>query len=321
MIKFLGHSLLSFINGVGFLVLGVSLLGFGGSYWWFFDLFSHFRVQYVEVFLLLLGISLSGGSKRLSILWLIALLINAAPVLGNLLPSDIPRSTPPPTAAKVMLFNVNSTTGNPDLVALTVFNENPEILIIQELNEKWLKALFPVLEKYPYRVFQARNDNFGIGIFSKIPYSSKEILYLGMAEVPSARMDVIVEDQPLTIFTTHPLPPVSHKHFLLRNDQLHAVAEYLRTIPNETILAGDLNISPWSPLWKNFANRSSLTDSSRGRGIFPTWPSIFPFPLIPIDHFLHSENVSIKSKRIGDPSGSDHFPVIVEFGLTRGNNE
>ena len=305
------------LNYIGLLALVAGLAGYLGRFHWTFDLFSHFRPQYALVFLSLLVVAILSGSKRWIVLWLGVFLINGMPVFIHLLPDKIFGSFEGSRQAslKIMLFNVNSSTGNPQLVAETIAKENPDILVLQELSERWINQLGATLGRYSYQIVKTRDDNFGIGIFSKLPQSAQKILYLGKAEVPSARMDLVLPGRTLTVFSTHPLPPVSEEGFLLRNDQLEEVAGYLRTVPNDLILAGDLNISPWSVLWGDFIKESRLTDSSRGLGIFPTWSPIRGFPLIPIDHFLYRGKLDVISKSVGDFAGSDHFPVILEIGL------
>jgi endonuclease/exonuclease/phosphatase (EEP) superfamily protein YafD len=38
---------------------------------------------------------------------------------------------------------------------------------------------------------------------------------------------------------------------------------------------------------------------------------------IPIDFCLVSEEITIRNKTIGTDIGSDHFPLIVDFALTK----
>ena len=93
------------------------------------------------------------------------------------------------------------------------------------------------------------------------------------------------------------------------------MARYVGTNNGPLILLGDLNLTPWSPIYGDFIRRSGLVNSSQGRAIHPSWPSFSPLFLIPIDHCLHNDGIAIKSERVGKSVGSDHLPVIVEFGL------
>lgn len=79
------------------------------------------------------------------------------------------------------------------------------------------------------------------------------------------------------------------------------------------MVLGDLNVTPWSHVFRDLLKRTGLIDSAQGWGIQPTWPSGAVLLRIPIDHCLHSPDVAIVNREIGENVGSDHFPVIVDF--------
>jgi len=78
--------------------------------------------------------------------------------------------------------------------------------------------------------------------------------------------------------------------------------------------------TPWSAVFGNLLKASNLRDSSRGRGVQPTWPARLPLFWIPIDHFLHSPELQVISKRTGPAVGSDHLPLLIEFNLKHKTN-
>ncbi|MEE8238524.1 MAG: endonuclease/exonuclease/phosphatase family protein, partial [Nitrososphaerales archaeon] len=82
------------------------------------------------------------------------------------------------------------------------------------------------------------------------------------------------------------------------------------------LLLGDLNITPWSPIFKDFLRSTGLRDSREGFGLQPSWPTWFPPAWIPIDHVLVSSNVTVYDRKIERDIGSDHYPVIVDFSVT-----
>ncbi len=67
---------------------------------------------------------------------------------------------------------------------------------------------------------------------------------------------------------------------------------------------GDLNAAPWNRHFRRLVKRSGLIDSSKGRGIQPTWPSNNLLLLIPLDHFLHSPEIAVLDKKVGANVGS-----------------
>jgi endonuclease/exonuclease/phosphatase (EEP) superfamily protein YafD len=183
------------------------------------------------------------------------------------------------------------------------------------VNAGWLKAMEEVHPDYPYRKSESREDNFGIVLYSKVPFTRSETLYLGRAAMPSVTAEIDVEGRKLTIVGTHTLPPIDDVFTDLRNDQLEALAEYLATVSGPKILMGDLNTSPWSYYFGKFLSGSNLEDSFRGRGVRPTWPTHGFLMRIPIDFFLVSEEIVIRDANVGTHIGSDHFPVIVDFAM------
>ena len=43
----------------------------------------------------------------------------------------------------------------------------------------------------------------------------------------------------------------------------------------------------------------------------PTWPTDgLPFPVMRLDHILVTDDFEVLSTEMGDPGGSDHYPVI-----------
>lgn len=66
----------------------------------------------------------------------------------------------------IKLISANVLTSNPDAQALLdwVRQENPDLLILLEVNTTWLKKLAPLHEQFPYREDYPRSDNFGISL-------------------------------------------------------------------------------------------------------------------------------------------------------------
>ena len=78
------------------------------------------------------------------------------------------------------------------------------------------------------------------------------------------------------------------------------------------VLAGDLNVTMWSPHYIDFIRTSGLTNARDGYGIGGTWPSI-PLLGLPIDHILTTKGSWIGDFRVHSGVGSDHLPVSVEL--------
>ena len=190
---------------------------------------------------------------------------------------------------------------------------NPDLMALEEVNERWLSALSVALQAYPHSKAMAREDNFGIALYSKYPLVNSEIRQVGAADIPTIIADVALPDGRITIIATYPLPPGGPESSRLRNDQLAKLPQLITNASLPVLLLGDLNVTPWCVHFKRLLDRTSLLDSSQGRGVLGTWPTFLPILLIPIDHCLHTTGVNLTKKATGPNVGSDHYPLVVDF--------
>ena len=157
-------------------------------------------------------------------------------------------------------------------------------------------------------------DNFGIAVLSRVAFVNLREVELD-GQVPSILADFSFADGLISLFATHPLPPGSGRPFRSRNLQLTWLATLARESKNPAILIGDLNVTPWSPDYTRLVRDSGLRDVRRGYGILPTWPTMFPPMMIPLDHCLVSPRIAITTVRRGSDIGSDHLPLIVDLAF------
>lgn len=137
----------------------------------------------------------------------------------------------------------------------------PDIVLLTEVDEKWLTNL-KILEKdYPFSVSKPRSDNFGILLYSKIPPERLEILDLVTEEIPSILMTFSVGSSPCTLVGTHPLPPRNYQYSYLRNGQLKLLGNFFKGVQGSKFLIGDLNTPPWSPFFHDLLAEAGLKDS------------------------------------------------------------
>lgn len=302
------------LTAAGFLGVIGSLSGFLGRYAWWMDLGAHFRVQYVVLFTVLAACYFVGKKNCRAIACLLMAIINFAPVFAFIFPLTAYDSGTSP-ALRAALINVNTQYGNPQAVRQLLQQENPDIVILEEINETWLRDLSDTLNTYAVQLVETRDDNFGIALFARVPTLTTQVVYFGSVGVPSIVADMRIDDRPFKLVATHPLPPGGPEYSKYRNEQLRDLANYARTSTQPLVLCGDLNVSPWSSHYQNFIKTSGLVNSSKGRALHPTWPTFSPLFLIQIDHCLHSDDIAIRAKKVAASTGSDHFPVIIDFAV------
>lgn len=295
------------------IVSGIAtVLGFVGSFAWPLDLCSHFRVQYV-VCLLIGGLILVAVKRWKSAT---AFVLLAIVNLAAIVPLYFGRDTPSPgPSVRAMLMNVNSQLGDPKRVAEAIRQIDPDFVVLEEVNSRWITDLADTLARYPYSQLTPRDDNFGIALLSRLPFQSSRTVYIGPASAPSIIAEIETPQGKCTVLATHPVPPIGAEYAGYRNAQFVALPAEVRKAANPVILLGDLNCTAWSPHFARLLADSGLKDSTRGWGVQRSWPADDWLLRIPIDHCLHSPSIRITRREIGPDAGSDHFPLIVEFQL------
>ena len=289
-----------------------TVAGFAGRCW-FCELLGHFRVHYAAILLAAAVGLVLRRRLRAAVLMLALALVNLSLILPLYVRPAAPvLSSGPPVRA--MLINLHTPSTAYQRMREAIHRVHPDILMLVELGREWHRQLAPELAGYASE-YVLRDDNFGIGIFSRAPILSSNIVYAGAAGAPSVVATVALDGRLLTIVGTHPWSPVTPRRTALRDDQLEAVAELVARRRGPVMVLADLNTTSWSPVFRRFLRRTALRDSRLGFGVQPTWPALLGLAAVPIDHCLVSPEIAIEDRRTGPPVGSDHLPVIVDFRL------
>jgi len=294
-----------------FIITAINLVSYLDGIYWFLEYFTCFRVQYIIILLILCIILLLLKRKhKINIIIIIIIIFSLIPIIYDYISFENKNVN---SSLKILYANVYTPNKQYHLLKSIIDEEKPDIIGLVEVGKDWVSNL-SYLEKNYYFCKHPREDNFGIAIYSKFPMSG-EIKYYGSLGVPSIKSALHKDNKKINIIITHPIPPKTRNYMLLRNEQLLEIGETIRKDDRDnTILLGDLNLTPWAYIFKNFLALSGLKDSRKGFGIQATWPTDLPLLLIPIDHCLVGKNFVIINRKIGDYTGSDHYPVIVELG-------
>ncbi len=309
-----------FTSLIGFIVGGVCLatgFSFFASDWWVFELTSHFRIQYFLVLLVSSLVCISRAHYK----WGVAAGFVALLNLALLVPFETvvhAKSSSAKTESRsfrAVLLNVNHANDDYRKIYDYIRLVNPDFLLLLEVNEKWMSNLQKLRDKFAYSKGQAHPE-YGILLMSQVPIDQTAILFLGEERIPTVMAQFTLQNkQNVTLLGTHPRSPMSSAHAQSRNDQLRNIAKFVSQQPNPVVLLGDLNVTPWSPVFQDFLTHSGLRDSMEGMGLQPTWPTTFPLAWIPIDHCLISSEVLIRKRQVGPNIGSDHYPLVVDFSI------
>lgn len=324
--------------GVVFLA-ALNLLSLAASQDWAVDLLTHFRFQYTAAFAVTaLGLLLLRWKKMAAVaaaglafnLWFVAPLFlpNADTRRADALRSD-------DTAPSLTVLHFNVHTSNPRMadVAAMIRNSGADVVFLQEINPDWVLSLGKDLSgEYAPVKLDPRTDNFGIGLWLRADVDAPDVVEIGLVDISDGLAQVNAIDvtlglgfgYTLRLLSLHTLPPVSGTYSAARDAQLAQAARIAAQTDPDTpfLLIGDLNATPWSAQYRKMVRDGGLTDSLRGGGFDglsapgASWPAgMVSLGMIPIDHALTRNGAVVTQRTLGDATGSDHRPLLVEVKL------
>ncbi len=290
-----------------------TVAGFLGRLWWIFELASHFRAQYF-LFLLACGFLFLIGKRRWpAILTGVFALINLSLIIPLYIAGSFAHSGD--RMLRAMLINVNLSNRAYGTVRTFIRSLDPDFIVVVEVTPRWMNELEKMQADYPFSRGLRRSDNFGVALFSRMPFANAQIQHIGQAEVPSVVARFDIDGEPLTIIGTHLYPPKNKTFSTKRNQQLAELAHVVSSHQGFVMVLADLNTTSWSPFFQDLLRKTGLRDSRMGFGLQPTWPTENPLLWVPIDHCLVSSGIAVHNRRIGPHIGSDHYPVVVDFSV------
>lgn len=279
-----------------------------GPVWAPLDLASHFTPQILAVAVVLAAASLS---RRWW--WLIlpagGLVVPAAAILWGWAAHAVPPAPAAGVPLRVMAYNVflsNPTPGAPEHVIRAA---DPDIVVVAEVlrsNSRFLEAL---ADRYPYRA-ACPADYCSLAVASKTPFrvagarpDKDHPQYIDI-RVPYAGGEVRV----IGVHTVTPQYQARH----LR--QIEALAGVVTGQGGPTVVLGDFNATPFSLILRRFEHETGLSRLTA----LASWPSWDDLPQVAIDHIFVSPDIAVTGVRLGEPGGSDHYPVIADLVLPPG---
>jgi endonuclease/exonuclease/phosphatase (EEP) superfamily protein YafD len=317
------------LAAIALFVLAVLSLSCYIAWSWPLELLSHFRIQYLLLSLILSGVIVFLKRNRYlknNLLVFVSLLVvglNSIEVVPWYLPHPQQTSANADKQIRVLSFNLNIQNDNyKDVINLTQDNQ-PDIALFIEVSQATVQKLQVGLkDSLPY-VF--RSPGGGLAIFSRLPIKDAKGDNLNGQGGHNLIATIQVDKQPIQFIGTHPLVPIKPSTFHRRNRQLAALSNYISSLNQPLILIGDFNLTPWSPYYRRFINKTKLHNTRLGFGILPSWPRtathvnlpswIIPLVNIPIDHCFVSKQFKVVRTYTGGNANSDHASLITDLVL------
>lgn len=328
-----------------FLLIVVSILPELPSGQWWVRLWEFPRLQLtfvLAVLLLLLGFHawLKRAKKEhamLSVLilalggWQLLHIVPFTPIWPNEVPTADAQTFEDQSTFKVLTANVSYTNDSYSEVVELIKREDPDLLLLIEIDSEWEEGLAPLNEHYEYRVGEVRGEGLGIVLWSRFPFLEQEVRHLVSERRPSIFVTLDIPGiGPVRYVGTHPVPPglqdrITHndetterRDSRVRDAELILIARHVQQdSDNRWIVSGDFNDVAWSDTTKLFADLSDLKDPRRGRRLLSTYHAERPLWRYPIDHLFVSDGFHLIDLDRVRVKGSDHFAITTTLTAAR----
>lgn len=260
------------LNALAVLSLAAAIARQLGAAHWFAELFAHFMPYYAAVFLL--AALFRGGRRRW--LWAACVFVCAFWLMQ---PFEIHR--PSETRHSLVWYNVNLNNPQPQAETAALLDADADILALAEIDladTGWVQ----LRRHYPYGCERESDSPFALAVWSRQPLSACEVRFSGgYPYIRAVSGDTVV-------YALHPPPPISSTLAQHRADYLRDTARAVAA-ENKAVVAGDMNSSPFSPLYRRFAAEAGIR--AQTRFYLPTWKPFF----LNIDHvFAKNTHVRVR---------------------------
>ncbi len=275
---------------------------------WLADLATHFAWQYAAAGLaaaaVLAGLRRPGWTA-------VAIAVLGVNVYAAWPASSAAASSPNSHPFRVVVSNVFFGNSDHDRVIAFVREARPDAVVFVEVTPQWRRAL-AVLEKDLPHVRAVDSGRHGVLLMSRVPLTASNTLSVDPDAETMLHVRFHAVSREVDLFAVHANWPLGGRTTQMRNRQLRTLAEHAARAGGPVVIAGDLNVSPYSPWFRDLLERGHLR-SAAGRRWIPTWPTFFPPAAIQIDHVLVSPDVGVRAFETGPRVGSDHLPIVADL--------
>jgi vancomycin resistance protein VanJ len=331
------RSVVRFLQRLLILATGMYALAFIGflasrtllsNYWWF-ALLTNFTPLYFAPVVLLLPVMIYWRARFVNLL-LLALLVYALILFGRYY---LPRQIAPVssgTTLSLTTFNMSDRNAQTEVVAPWLEQQNSDIVLLQEAPASWgTNGIAELRDLYPYQIgYIPINDTNSALILSKFP------LRAARESGTYFRVAAVVGAQPIALYNVSLTTPVKgesrqpiylRNRWLtsiwdmawgyddtLRNQELNGLIQNVEAEPLPVIVAGDFNMSDFTPNYDLWASRLKDTFREAGSGFGGTWPVFKRLPspgFVRLDYIWHSDTITATYAELGPYLGSDHLPL------------
>jgi endonuclease/exonuclease/phosphatase (EEP) superfamily protein YafD len=231
------------------------------------------------------------------------------PIQSNASPT---KSGLPPTGVRPLRFlqhNVLKSRKNYDAVVTLLRNQDADLVALEEIGPRGFTILRrdPIL-KHKYPAFAGSGES-GQCLLSRWPIQESRTIIRHGLPLLFARLRT-PDGMRLSILVIHPPHPTLPRYLVAQNGIFNDLLMTKERIGHPLLIVGDFNATPFNNNFRHFVQRMDLLEPQQKAGLLPSWPSTLPSLLrLPIDHILHSPDLTVSEQRLLPNTGSDHLPL------------
>lgn len=309
---------MSLVKITGRLLTAISLLGmtltlfFSGT--WPFETAAYWVPWYLVVALA----GACGCALARSYRWAGAGILCAAMALALMTPHyllcrhpDTEATTP---VFRVLQANVYYPGNDPDVLLQLVRESKPDLVLLQEVDEKWQALLKPLESLYTHHRYSPRYTGGGPDLAQFWSHETLSVRDLHGDGLPAVETLLHVNGRTLRVLNAHTAAPFTRGRAERYHAQMDLLARHVARSGEPVLLAGDLNAGPWSWHYNRLLELGKLSSARKGFGGLGTWPAFLgPLRIIALDHLLISDGIQVRRCWVGPGIGSDHRPLLTEL--------
>ena len=221
---------------------------------------------------------------------------------------------PAPGSTVIRVYSANVWIRNADIAAMrrSIEAADPDVILLIELGPEAREGFDELLEGYPYRTeTRTSGDRLERAVIAaRFPIAEFGRRADGLHAV-MARGETPIG--PMTFIVTHLTRPWPFEYQYGQISQVEALTERVSALDGPVLIAGDFNSVTTGRIGRMIRRDMDLIAAPGWPG---TWPSQAPSPFgMTIDQVYVTRDLAVRSRRLGEPNGSDHRPVITEIGV------
>jgi vancomycin resistance protein VanJ len=217
---------------------------------------------------------------------------------------------------RVVTHNVWAANGDPAGTAVALVASGADLLLLQEVDQKFAGAL-PLLRRF-YPFYNPCDQYCSLAILSRYPLDRVRYGFRlpDGGPIGPGLIQTRVHLPNGAVFPVATIHLPRGRPYEQDRRQRVTLAAAVRTVDTRSlIIAGDFNLVPWSARLKWL---DAAMMPLRRVTATPSWPARaldhwFPLPLVPIDHLYAGPDWALLAVHRLDRTGSDHYPIAVDL--------